>query len=63
MTSPSTRRRSLESTMSLIQGVLDGKSGRIEEGEDVESSADRLPGSSVGRNNNAIPGATRSSGR
>ena len=34
MTSPSTRRRSLESTMSLIQGVLDGKEGGIAEGDE-----------------------------
>jgi len=47
MTSPSTRRRSLESTMSLIQGVLEGKS-RIEEDEVVDSLANKLAGSSVG---------------
>ncbi|KAF8906765.1 Metallo-dependent phosphatase-like protein [Gymnopilus junonius] len=46
MTSPSTRRRSLESTMSLIQGVLEGK-GRLEEEETVDSLASRLAGSSV----------------
>ncbi|ESK92590.1 serine threonine-protein phosphatase 2b catalytic subunit a1 [Moniliophthora roreri MCA 2997] len=42
MTSPSTRRRSLESTMSLIQGVLDGKedsrkSPRIDERDESPS--------------------------
>jgi serine/threonine-protein phosphatase 2B catalytic subunit len=48
MTSPSTRRRSLESTMSLIQGVWDGKESRIAEGdEQVEGLADKLAGSSV----------------
>ncbi|KAF5318756.1 hypothetical protein D9619_010888 [Psilocybe cf. subviscida] len=47
MTSPSTRRRSLESTMSLIQGVLDGQS-RIEEDDTVEALASQLAGSSVG---------------
>ncbi|PPQ72383.1 hypothetical protein CVT26_006743 [Gymnopilus dilepis] len=47
MTSPSTRRRSLESTMSLIQGVLEGK-GRLDEDDGgVESLASRLAGSSV----------------
>ncbi|KAH9477459.1 3',5'-cyclic-nucleotide phosphodiesterase (PDEase) (3':5'-CNP) [Psilocybe cubensis] len=52
MTSPSTRRRSLESTMSLIQNVLDGKgSSRIEEDEAVDNLASRLAGSSVGTNN------------
>ncbi|KDR68358.1 hypothetical protein GALMADRAFT_1040840 [Galerina marginata CBS 339.88] len=72
MTSPSTRRRSLESTMSLIQGVLDGK-GRIEEDEAVDVLASRLAGSSVGSSssgsssNGATNGASgrnaRSSGR
>ncbi|KAJ7150941.1 serine/threonine-protein phosphatase 2B catalytic subunit A1 [Mycena crocata] len=55
MTSPSTRRRSLESTMSLIQGVWDGQSpppgqGSIAEegpGEDIDGLAGRLAGSSV----------------
>lgn len=49
MTSPSTRRRSLESTMSLIQGVWDGKGGvGIAEGdEQVEGLVDKLAGSSV----------------
>lgn len=54
MTSPSTRRRSIESTMSLIQGVWDGQSappsGSIAEegpGEDVDGLASRLAGSSV----------------
>ncbi|KAJ6532762.1 serine/threonine-protein phosphatase 2B catalytic subunit A1 [Mycena vulgaris] len=54
MTSPSTRRRSLESTMSLIQGVWDGQSpppqGSIAEegpGEDVDGLAGQLAGSSV----------------
>ncbi|PBK83421.1 serine/threonine protein phosphatase 2B [Armillaria gallica] len=48
MTSPSNRRRSLESTMSLIQGVLDGKENRIPEGDEaVEGLAAQLAGSSV----------------
>ncbi|KAJ8087554.1 3',5'-cyclic-nucleotide phosphodiesterase (PDEase) (3':5'-CNP) [Marasmius tenuissimus] len=60
MTSPSTRRRSLESTMSLIQGVLDGKNEsrnptRIDEKDEtggrndamVEGLAEQLAGSSV----------------
>lgn len=46
MTSPSTRRRSLESTMSLIQGVFEGD--KLEEDSDaVETLASRLAGSSV----------------
>ena len=46
MTSPSTRRRSLESTMSLIQGVLEGN--RLEEQDDVvDNLTNRLAGSSV----------------
>jgi len=63
MTSPSNRRRSIESTMSLIQGVLDGKGGRIEEDEAVDGLTDKLAGSSVGKANTAIPGPSRSSGR
>ncbi|KAJ7931268.1 serine/threonine-protein phosphatase 2B catalytic subunit A1 [Mycena leptocephala] len=52
MTSPSTRRRSLESTMSLIQNVWDGQSapGSIAEetgGEDIDGLAGQLAGSSV----------------
>ncbi|KAJ4466983.1 Metallo-dependent phosphatase-like protein [Lentinula aciculospora] len=48
MTSPSTRRRSLESTMSLIQGVLDGKDSSIPENDEmVEGLAAQLAGSSV----------------
>ncbi|KAF9067088.1 Metallo-dependent phosphatase-like protein [Rhodocollybia butyracea] len=57
MTSPSTRRRSLESTMSLIQGVLDGKESSIpEKDETVEGLAAQLAGSSV--NNGAKPTRT-----
>ncbi|KAF4616930.1 hypothetical protein D9613_008703 [Agrocybe pediades] len=52
MTSPSTRRRSLESTMSLIQGVLEGKT-RIEEDEVVDNLANKLAGSSVTGGGNA----------
>lgn len=48
MTSPSTRRRSLESTMSLIQGVLDGN-GRIDEDDSgVNSLTNKMTGASVG---------------
>jgi serine/threonine-protein phosphatase 2B catalytic subunit len=57
MTSPSTRRRSLESTMSLIQGVWDGQTpnggGSIAEegpqpgGDGVDGLAGQLAGSSV----------------
>lgn len=52
MTSPSTRRRSIESTMSLIQGVWDGQappgdSIAEETPGDVEGLAGRLAGSSV----------------
>jgi len=47
-TSPSTRRRSLESTMSLIQGVWDGKEKGIPEGDEaVEGLVQQLAGSSV----------------
>ena len=58
MMSPSNRRRSLESTMSLIQGVLDGMPSRIEE-HDMNSLTDKLAGSSVGKNA-ASPGLSRS---
>ncbi|KAK7059729.1 Serine/threonine-protein phosphatase [Favolaschia claudopus] len=53
MTSPSTRRRSLESTMSLIQGVWDGAApGSIAEEEtsaveDVDGLVGRIAGSTV----------------
>ena len=47
MTSPSNRRRSLESTMSLIQGVLEGKPARIDEDGDMNGLTDKLAGSSV----------------
>ncbi|KAJ4465647.1 Metallo-dependent phosphatase-like protein [Lentinula edodes] len=59
MTSPSTRRRSLESTMSLIQGVLDGKDGTIPENDEtVEGLAAQLAGSSV--NNGATAAGFKS---
>lgn len=46
MTSPSTRRRSLESTMSLIQGVWDGQ--ELKEGiEGAEGNTNKSSGSSV----------------
>lgn len=61
MTSPSTRRRSLESTMSLIQGVWDGKDGRIpEEDQVVDGLANQLAGSTVG--NQGGPGGVGASG-
>jgi serine/threonine-protein phosphatase 2B catalytic subunit len=62
MTSPSTRRRSLDNTISLIQGVLDGNPGRIEEDDDMNGLTNRMAGSSVGKNN-ATPGPSRSVGR
>jgi serine/threonine-protein phosphatase 2B catalytic subunit len=44
MTSPSTRRRSLESTMSLIQGVWDGQ--EVKEGvETAGGRPDKFAGS------------------
>ncbi|KAF9057178.1 serine/threonine-protein phosphatase 2B catalytic subunit A1 [Panaeolus papilionaceus] len=58
MTSPSTRRRSLESTMSLIQGVLGGKD--VEE-EPVDNLASKLAGSSVSNSSSGKTG--RTSGR
>ena len=59
MTSPSNRRRSLESTMSLIQGVLDGKPSRIDEHDDLKGLTDKLAGSSVvGKNSTASPGSS-----
>ncbi|KAL0572654.1 3',5'-cyclic-nucleotide phosphodiesterase (PDEase) (3':5'-CNP) [Marasmius crinis-equi] len=72
MTSPSTRRRSLESTMSLIQGVLDGKDDgsrksptRIDEKDEaalgmndasVEGLAEQLAGSSVDQSQGKVQG-------
>lgn len=53
MTSPSTRRRSLESTISLIHGVLEGQD-RITEEDQVDGLASRLAGSTVG--NSGSPG-------
>lgn len=52
MTSPSTRRRSLESTMSLIQGVLDGKDPGIPEGEVRTPGVRQEAGASASRNSN-----------
>jgi len=63
MTSPSTRRRSLESTMSLIQGVLEGN-GRIEEDESgVDGLASRLAGASVGSSSSTTGKTGRPVGR
>ncbi|TRM60358.1 Metallo-dependent phosphatase-like protein [Schizophyllum amplum] len=57
MTSPSTRRRSLESTMSLIQGVWTGQTPAVQEGDEtVEGLADKLAGQSV---NGEAPAAAR----
>lgn len=48
MTSPSTRRRSLESTMSLIQNVWDGQDNKsVSEKDEVESLASRMQGTGV----------------
>lgn len=49
--------------MSLIQGVLDGPGGRIDEDEDMNGITNRLAGSSVGKGNNAASGPSRPSGR
>lgn len=54
MTSPSTRRRSLESTISLIHGVLDGQD-KITEEDQVDGLANRLAGSSVGNLEGSTP--------
>ncbi|KAJ3560940.1 hypothetical protein NP233_g10509 [Leucocoprinus birnbaumii] len=61
MTSPSTRRRSLESTMSLIQGVLEGQE-KIPEEDQVDGLASKLAGSSVG-NAAAAAGGGANGGR
>lgn len=49
MTSPSTRRRSLESTMSLIQGVWEGQDAGVAEQaeESMEAMTDKLSQTSV----------------
>ncbi|KAF7761409.1 hypothetical protein Agabi119p4_9401 [Agaricus bisporus var. burnettii] len=60
MTSPSTRRRSLESTISLIHGVLDGQDKIVEE-DPVDGIASRLAGSSVGTDNTAPAAGTSNS--
>ena len=46
----------------LIQGVLDGKGGRIEEDDAVDGLTDKLVCSSGNKANNAVPGPSRSSG-
>ncbi|KAG5219819.1 3',5'-cyclic-nucleotide phosphodiesterase (PDEase) (3':5'-CNP) [Salix suchowensis] len=46
-TSPSTRRRSLESTMSLIQGVWDGQE-MPQEKDEIDALASKLAGASAG---------------
>ncbi|KAF8156848.1 Metallo-dependent phosphatase-like protein [Crassisporium funariophilum] len=61
MTSPSNRRRSLESTMSLIQGVLEGSGGKIEEDESIDSLASRMAGSSVGSSSSSVTTVSRPS--
>lgn len=55
MTSPSTRRRSLESTISLIHGVLEGQE-KIAEEDPVDGIANRLAGSTVGAASNGGAG-------
>ncbi len=55
MTSPSTRRRSLESTISLIHGVLEGQEKLTEE-DQVDGLANRLAGSSVGNLEGSVSG-------
>jgi serine/threonine-protein phosphatase 2B catalytic subunit len=51
MTSPSTRRRSLESTMSLIQGVWEGQDSKVVEAgeESMEQMVEKLSQTSVHR--------------
>ncbi|TEB29976.1 serine/threonine-protein phosphatase 2B catalytic subunit A1 [Coprinellus micaceus] len=58
MTSPSTRRRSLESTMSLIQGVLEGTTENANEDDQMDGLTSRLAGSSV-QNGSSGRGPTR----
>ncbi len=48
MTSPSTRRRSLESTMSLIKEVYDGKSSAAD--PELDKLADQVANQSAGKN-------------
>lgn len=55
MTSPSTRRRSLESTMSLIKEVYDGKSAAAD--PELDKLANQVANSSAGKH------GTTSSGR
>lgn len=50
MTSPSTRRRSIESTMSLLKEVVDGK-----EDAEFEQLADQVAGKSKEAKENVIP--------
>lgn len=52
MTSPSTRRRSLESTMSLIQGVWDGQEQKIVEGDESADGLANRPAGSAGKTTN-----------
>ncbi|TFK70822.1 Metallo-dependent phosphatase [Pluteus cervinus] len=47
MTSPSTRRRSLESTISLIQGVWDGQANKISEKDELDALTNRMAGTAV----------------
>ena len=54
MTSPSTRRRSLESTMSLIKEVYDGKSTAAE--TELDKLADQVANQSAGKNGAAESG-------
>jgi len=56
MTSPSTRRRSLESTMSLIQNVWDGRD--LKEKDEVDEVGERLAGLST----SPSPGTDASAG-
>ncbi|EPQ53729.1 serine/threonine protein phosphatase 2B [Gloeophyllum trabeum ATCC 11539] len=56
MTSPSNRRRSLESTMSLIKEAVDGKGGP--EQADVDALAEKVTGSASIANGNASNGTS-----
>lgn len=63
MTSPSTRRRSIESTMSLIQGVLDGN-GKIDEDDSgVNTLTNRMTSASVGPSSSSSSSTTGRTGR
>lgn len=57
MTSPSTRRRSLESTMSLIKEAVDGRVPMQD--PELMKLADQIAGQSTGRNGNGVADSAR----